>query len=169
MKPFRLEETGIFFPAGDVTFLYEVHYIPASQPIYDNSSIRLVFTPHLRPQNATYLYLGANPAGQQMPSIPNNTDFGVLSVRIPASCIFAMQSEEIQEMYLIQNEFHMHGAAIGAAISHERDGKNLPPLGYNPRFDWSSYGRTPPTSRLAIRRGDVVTLHCVYNPLEVCR
>ncbi len=168
VKPVRFEEMGIFFPAGDVTLKFEFHYIPpSSRHIPDNSSIRLVFSPTLRRHNVSYFFLGANPTRKNAPVLPIDTDYAVLSVTVPAECLFRQQPDEVSEMFIHRHLFHMHGSAIASAVSHERDGQELPLLGYNPRFDWTSYELTPPTSRLSIKRGDVVTLYCVYNPSEV--
>jgi hypothetical protein len=169
VQPIRFEEMGVFFPAGNITLKYEFHYIPPPNRIVDNSSIRIVFSPDLRRHNVSFFFLGANPTRTNAPLIPTNTDYAILTVRIPSSCLFQQQPEDIQEMHIHRHQFHMHGSAIAAAMSHERDGQVLPLLGYNPHFDWSSYEQTPPTSRLSIKRGDFVTLYCVYNPSEVSK
>jgi hypothetical protein len=147
------------YPIGPNTnyLVLEVHYNnpTGTMGIVDNSGVRVMYTPTLRPNEAATLVMG-DPLTQFPPLAAGQTN-----LHTEASCTSGCTSNWPHDINVIGSFLHMHQHGKRMWTSHWRAGQRLADIN---RVDFYSYHLQQLTrTNVVIKKGDVLNTHCMFD------
>ena len=156
-----LEMSG---PNPDLQYiLLEVHYdIPSgSNPVLDNSGVRVYYTPTLRANNASTLWVGL-PVDKKAQFIPPGMTETTNYAYCPAQCLTNSTIDQ-NGLKVFATSLHEHTTGVGAVLRHIRNGVELKPIDKNEDYDFNYQEYVRQVNETVILPGDDLILECNYS------
>jgi len=125
----------------------------------DSSGIRLWYTSNRRPETASILRIA-------IPVDPSHfVPAGISRTLNSAYCASECTEATIpaEGVNIISTALHSHGIGASLGIRHVRDGVELPPVEYNPSYDFNFQQTVPHFNPIQLLPGDEFIMECWYD------
>ena len=162
-------EAGIWMSAGEHRLILQYHYRrnKLKRAVGDNSEISIYFTENIRQINASFLQGGVFPAGTRSGiSFDKNLERVVVSSVVSVECFVKYLGYSSTGYGLLLNQGHMHERGVGFYMELRRKNETVSVMAAMPRWSWERYELAPPTTDERMHVGDMMIVHCFYNPKQ---
>ncbi|XP_076060837.1 MOXD1 homolog 1-like [Oratosquilla oratoria] len=152
---------NVGYPIGDVKyFMLEVHYNnpKLKKNITDSSGVRVLYTDKLREFESGTLVVGESPTPEMI--IPPGQVL-TTSSQCSASCVEKIIPASGITVFAALLHTHITGTSVTVKII--RDGKELPPLFIDEKYDYNYQQTRRLPVQFTIKPGDAIVVDCKYD------